>query len=209
MAIKLTLRKTERILFCGSKWWGDPDMPANMEYPTVTASEDGETFDYPLTFICQINCEDIAAYDPENRLPHEGMLYFFAAVDKWLGYDSPTANDRGEWTRGHFVVKYAKNINFETFQSCMMVGEEGESLTEPELEICFEQCEYDAEGIKLLGVSSNPVIGEKYPQMINLLQLNNNEALAMDFGEGSVLNLLIKDSDLKFGNWKRGVAYLG
>ena len=209
MAIKLTLRKTERILFCGSKWWGDPDMPANMEYPTVTASEDGETFDYPLTFICQINCEDIAAYDPENRLPHEGMLYFFAAVDKWLGYNSPTANDRGEWTRGHFVVKYAKNINFETFQSCMMVGEEGESLTEPELEICFEQCEDDAEGIKLLGVSSNPVIGEKYPQMINLLQLNNNEALAMDFGEGSVLNLLFKESDLKFGNWKKGVAFLG
>jgi uncharacterized protein YwqG len=209
MAIKLTLRKTEGILFCGSKWWGDPDMPANMEYPTVTASEDGETFDYPLTFICQINCEDIAAYDPENRLPHEGMLYFFAAVDKWLGYDSPTANDRGEWTRGHFVVKYAKNINFETFQSCMMVGEEGESLTEPELEICFEQCDDDAEGIKLLGVSSNPVIGEKYPQMINLLQLNNNEALAMDFGEGSVLNLLFKESDLKFGNWKKGVAFLG
>jgi uncharacterized protein YwqG len=209
MAIRLTLKKTERILFCGSKWWGDPDMPENMQYPTVTGFEDGETFDYPLTFICQINCEDIAALDPENKLPHEGMLYFFAAVDKWLGYDSPTANDRGEWARGHFVVKYAKTINFETFQSCMMVGEEGESLTEPELEICFELCEDDAEGIKLLGVSSKPEVGDKYPEMLNLLQLNNNEALAMDFGEGSVLNLLIKESDLKFGNWKKGVAYLG
>ena len=209
MAIRLTLKKTERILFCGSKWWGDPDMPENMQYPTVAGFEDGETFDYPLTFICQINCEDIAVLDPDNKLPHEGMLYFFAAVDKWLGYDSPTANDRGEWARGHFVVKYAKTINFETFQSCMMVGEEGESLTEPELEICFEQCEDDAEGIKLLGVSSKPEVGEKYPEMLNLLQLNNNEALAMDFGEGSVLNLLIKESDLKFGNWKKGVAYLG
>ena len=184
-------------------------MPENMQYPTVTGFEDGETFDYPLTFICQINCEDIAAFDPENKLPHEGMLYFFAAVDKWLGYESPTANDRGEWTRGHLVVKYAKTINFETFQSCMMVGEEGESLTEPELEICFEQCEDDAEGIKLLGVSSKPEVREKYPEMINLLQLNNNEALAMDFGEGSVLNLLFKESDIKFGNWKKGVAYLG
>ena len=209
MAIRLTLKKTERILFCGSKWWGDPYMPENMQYPTVTGFEDGETFDYPLTFICQINCEDIAALDPENKLPHEGMLYFFAAVDKWLGYDSPTANDRGEWARGHFVVKYAKTINFETFQSCMMVGEEGESLTEPELEICFEQCEDDAEGIKLLGVSSKPEVGDKYPEMLNLLQLNNNEALAMDFGEGSVLNLLFKESDLKFGNWKKGVAFLG
>ena len=80
MAIKLTLNKTERILFCGSKWWGDPDMPENMQYPTVEATEDGETFNYPLTFICQINCEDIAAFDPEGKLPHEGMLYFFAAI---------------------------------------------------------------------------------------------------------------------------------
>ena len=208
MAIRLTLKKTERILFCGSKWWGDPEMPENMQYPTVTASEDGETFDYPLTFICQINCEDIAAFDPENRLPHEGMLYFFAAIDRWLGYDSPTANDRGEWSRGHFVVKYAKSINFETFQSCMMVGDDGESLTEPELEICFEQCDDAADGIKLLGQSCNQNVRERYPDMISLLQLDKNEALAMDFGEGSVLNLLMKESDLKFGNWKRGVGYL-
>ena len=209
MAIRLTLKKTERILFCGSKWWGDPDMPENMQYPAITTTEDGETFDYPLTFICQINCEDIAPFDPENRLPHEGMLYFFAALDKWLGYDSPTSNDRGEWSRGHFVVKYAKSINFETFQSCMMVGEEGESLTEPELEICFEQCDDYDEGIKLLGVSSNAGTCASYPEMLSLLQLDKNEALALDFGEGSVLNLLFKESDLKFGNWKRGVAYLG
>jgi hypothetical protein len=137
------------------------------------------------------------------------MLYFFAALDKWLGYDSPTSNDKGEWTRGHFVVKYAKSINFETFQSCMMVGEEGESLTEPELEICFEQCEDDAEGIKLLGVSCKADTQAKYPELLNLLQLDKNEVLAMDFGEDFVLNLLFKDSDLKFGNWKKGVAYLG
>ena len=209
MAIRLSLKKTERILFCGSKWWGDPDMPENMQYPTVTASDDGETFDYPLTFICQINCEDIAPFDTENRLPHEGMLYFFAALDKWLGYDSPTSNDVGEWSRGHFVVKYAKNINFETFQSCMMVGEEGESLTEPELEICFEHCEDDAEGIKLLGVGRKADTRSKYSGMLNLLQLDKNEALALDFGEGFVLNLLFKESDLKFGNWKKGVAFLG
>lgn len=208
MAIKFNLKKTERILFCGSKWWGDPDMPENMQYPTVSATEDGETFDYPLTFICQINCEDIAPFDTENRLPHEGMLYFFAAIDKWLGYESPTSNDKGEWTKGHFVVKYAKSINFETFQSCMMVGEEGESLTEPELEICFEQCEDDAEGIKLLGCSSNTSVKDKYPEMLNLLQLDNEKALDLNFGEGSVLNLLIKESDLKFGNWKRALAHL-
>ena len=31
MAIKLQLEKTERILFCASKWWGDPDMPEDMQ----------------------------------------------------------------------------------------------------------------------------------------------------------------------------------
>ena len=36
MAIRLTLKKTDRVLFCGSKWWGDPDMPHDMQYPMVT-----------------------------------------------------------------------------------------------------------------------------------------------------------------------------
>ena len=206
MAIRLTLRKTERILFCGSKWWGDPDMPENMQYPTITGFEDGETFDYPLTFICQINCEDIAAFDPENKLPHEGMLYFFAAVDKWLGYDSPTANDRGEWTRGHFVVKYAKTINFETFQSCMMVDDDGEALTEREMEIVFSECPDDENCIKLLGSASSADVAAKYEGLENLLQIVRDTNLDVEF-EGQ-LNLMIRPSDLHYGNWKKTVAHL-
>ena len=105
MAIKLELKKTERILFCGSKWWGDPDMPENMQYPTMEVTEEGEKFDYPLTFVCQINCEDIAPYDKENKLPHEGMLYFFAAIDDYIGYESPVQNPDGEWPKGRVSVK--------------------------------------------------------------------------------------------------------
>ena len=209
MAIRLTLEKTDRVLFCGSKWWGDPDMPEGMQYPTVKVTEDGETYDYPLTFICQINCEDIAGLDPDGRFPHEGMLYFFAAIDKWIGYDSPTENGPGEWSKGHICVKYAKLINFETFQSCMMVDDNGEALTEPELTINFEECAEDADGIKLLGIPSSESAREKYEGYVNLLQIDNNEALAIDFGKGHTFNLLMKDSDLKFGNWKRGVGYLG
>lgn len=209
MAIRLTLEKTDRVLFCGSKWWGDPDMPEGMQYPTVKVTEDGKTYDYPLTFICQINCEDIAGLDPDGRFPHEGMLYFFAAIDKWIGYDSPTENGPGEWSKGHICVKYAKAINFETFQSCMMVDDNGEALTEPELTINFEECAEDADGIKLLGIPSSESAREKYNGYVNLLQIDNNEALAIDFGKGLTFNLLMKDSDLKFGNWKRGVGYLG
>ena len=196
MAIRLTLNKTERILFCGSKWWGDPDMPENMQ-----VTEDGETYDYPLTFVCQINCEDIAKYDKEGKLPHEGMLYFFAAVDDYIGYESPVENPMGEWPKGRFVVKYAKTINFETFQTCMLVGDEDEQLTEPELEITFSECENDEACIKMLA----EVAGQ--PDHISLLQLNSDAQGGIDM-QNRTVNLIIKESDLGFGNWKRAKAVM-
>lgn len=206
MAIKINLNKTERILFCGSKWWGDPDMPENMQYPTVQVTEGGETYDYPLTFVCQINCEDIAGLDPENRLPHEGMLYFFAAIDECLGYETPYRTIIGEWPKGYAVVKYAKSINFETFQSCQLIGDENESLTEPELEMVFEECDDQADGIKLLGLPHGWDVSVVYPEHQNLLQISGCQEAGLNFGSGLSLNILMKDSDLKFGNWKRSKA---
>ena len=208
MAIGITLEKSEKVLFCASKWWGDPDMPENMEYPAIEVEEDGEKYDYPLTFVCQINCEDVAKFDKEGLLPHEGMLYFFAAMDEWIGYESPTKNGIGEWSKGHFVVKYAKSINFETFRSCIMVDDEDQSLTEPELEIVFQECDELAEGIKLLGKPASEEVRNEYPDLLNFLQLANDEISGMNFGETGSLNLMIKQSDLGFGNWKRTKAYL-
>ena len=201
MAIRLSLARTERILFCGSKWWGDPDMPENMQYPVMQVTEDGETYDYPLTFVCQINCEDIAKYDKEGKLPHEGMLYFFAAVDDYIGYESPVENPMGEWPKGRFVVKYAKTINFETFQTCMLVGDEDEQLTEPELEITFSECENDDACIKMLA----EVAGQ--PDHISLLQLNSDAQGGIDM-QNRTVDLIIKESDLGFGNWKRAKAVM-
>ena len=201
MAIKLELKKTERILFCGSKWWGDPDMPENMQYPTMEVTEDGEKYDYPLTFICQINCEDIASLDKENKLPHEGMLYFFAAIDDYIGYESPVQNPDGEWPKGRTVVKYAKNINFETFQTCMLVGDEDEQLTEPELEIVFSECNDNEEGIKMLCCDMD------HPENEILLKLVTDTVSGLDIRNKSI-SITMKDSDLKFGNWKRAKAVL-
>ena len=203
MAIKLTLEKTERILFCGSKWWGDPDMPENMQYPTMEVNDEGETFDYPLTFVCQINCEDIAPFDKEGKLPHEGMLYFFAAIDDYIGYESPVQNPVGEWPKGRLVVKYAKAINFETFQTCMLVGDEDEQLTEPELTITFSECEDSDNGIKMLA----EVADEEYPDHVSLLQIASDAIGSIELKDQTI-NVLMKDSDLKFGNWKRAKAVL-
>ena len=203
MAIKLTLEKTERILFCGSKWWGDPDMPENMQYPTMEVNDEGETFDYPLTFVCQINCEDIAPFDKEGKLPHEGMLYFFAAIDDYIGYESPVQNPVGEWPKGRLVVKYAKAINFETFQTCMLVGDEDEQLTEPELTITFSECEDSEDGIKMLA----GVADAGYPDNVSLLQIASDAIGGIELKDQTI-NVLMKDSDLKFGNWKRVKAVL-
>ena len=201
MAIKLELKKTERILFCGSKWWGDPDMPENMQYPTMEVTEEGEKFDYPLTFVCQINCEDIAPYDKENKLPHEGMLYFFAAIDDYIGYESPVQNPDGEWPKGRVSVKYAKSINFETFQTCMLVGDEDEQLTEPELEIVFSECGDDEPGIKMLCNDSIQ------PEHLTLLQMVSDTVSGLNLQDKKI-SFIMKDSDLKFGNWKRAKAIL-
>ena len=201
MAIKLELKKTERILFCGSKWWGDPDMPENMQYPTMEVTEEGEKFDYPLTFVCQINCEDIAPYDKENKLPHEGMLYFFAAIDDYIGYESPVQNPDGEWPKGRVSVKYAKSINFETFQTCMLVGDEDEQLTEPELEIVFSECGDDEPGIKMLCIDSIQ------PEHLTLMQMVSDTVSGLNLQDKKI-SFIMKDSDLKFGNWKRAKAIL-
>ena len=208
MAIGFNLKKTERVLFCASKWWGDPDFPENMEYPTVKVTEDGESYDYPLTFICQINCEDIAPFDPENRLPHEGMLYFFGAIDEYLGYDSPTHNGMGEWAKGEFMVKYAKTVNFETFQSCILVDDEDQPLTEPEMEMEFFECEDNAMVSRLLGVPIDSDVKEQYPDHLSLLHLEENEEIGLRFYDCGTLDVVIKESDLKYGNWKKIKAYL-
>lgn len=201
MAIKLELKKTDRILFCGSKWWGDPDMPENMQYPTMQVTEEGETFDYPLTFVCQINCEDIAAIDKEGRLPHEGMLYFFAAIDDYIGYESPVQNPEGEWPKGRLAVKYAKTINFETFQTCMLVGDEDEQLTEPELEIVFSECDDEAEGIKMLSACGTEA------DHLSLIHISSDDTAGISL-DGKFIDFIMKESDLKFGNWKRAKAVL-
>ena len=73
-------------------------MPDELYWPMVTVTdEDGETYDDPLTFVCQIRCEDLAPYDLEGLLPHEGMLWFFAALDYFLGnFETPAYPGMGE-----------------------------------------------------------------------------------------------------------------
>ena len=47
MAIRLTPKATDSQLFCCSKWWGNPDLPPGMEFPTMKVEEDGESYFRP------------------------------------------------------------------------------------------------------------------------------------------------------------------
>ena len=207
MAIKINLEQTESNLFCSSKWWGDPDLPADMEYPTAPAEEDGETFDYPLTFICQIDCEDIAPFDPEGRLPHQGMFYIFAGLDEYLDMDSPWHNGLGEWARKQVVVKYTKAINMETFRSAILVDDQDQPLTQPALKMTFEACEDYADCTKLLGFPFFEEVRQEMEGYVNFLQIDSDTAGLRFYDEG-MLNLLYKNADFSAGKWKLVKGYM-
>jgi hypothetical protein len=88
------------------------------------------------------------------------------------------------------------------------VDDEDQPLTEPELEMEFGECADNAQGHKLLGVPFFEDVRNEYPEMINLLQISNDEELGIRLSESGNINLMMKPSDLKFGNWKKVRAYL-
>lgn len=93
-SIKINLSKTDDDLFGQSKWWGAANLPEGVEYPFVPY-DDGDND--PLPLVCQIRCADLAPFDPENLLPHTGMLYFFAAIDEYVhALDRDEEADFGE-----------------------------------------------------------------------------------------------------------------
>ncbi|MBE6654310.1 MAG: DUF1963 domain-containing protein [Ruminococcaceae bacterium] len=72
-----------------SKIGGKPSVPAGFEWPRFEAENyDGEIANRPLSFICQINLEEIKAYDKDKLLPDKGSLLFFYEQEsmRW-GFD--------------------------------------------------------------------------------------------------------------------------
>ena len=100
MAIGLKFEKSNQPLMGQSKWWGAPDLPEDWDYP---CNDEGD----PLTFVCQIRCEDIAEFDTEGLLPHTGMLYFFAQIGEYvqaMDIAEGEHNGLGEWGEDAYKV---------------------------------------------------------------------------------------------------------
>lgn len=72
-----------------SKIGGKPDLPPDFEWFYYKGeSYDGSVENRPLSFIAQINCEEVREYDKDSLLPSKGILYFFyeLATMTW-GFD--------------------------------------------------------------------------------------------------------------------------
>ena len=202
MAIQIKLQESEAELFCSSKWWGDPDLPADMEYPTVEVTDEDGTYDYPLTFVCQIDCEDLAPLDPEGKLPHQGMFYIFAGLDEYLEeFESPFHNGPGPWPKKMVVVKYTKSINFETFRSAIMVDDEDQPLTQPALKMTFELCGDGADGTGLMP-GGTPEDG-----LETFLRIASGTA-GLQFPDGLSLHLCYTPADWTAAKWKLVKGFL-
>jgi len=205
--IKITTSPTEDPLFGQSKWWGEPDMPETLAYPEALVTEDGDSWQDPLTFVCQIRLEDIAALDPEGLLPHEGMLYFFAALDYFLGdIEAPSYPGMGPWQPQHFRVLYAPNC--EALHTHHVLAADGTPANLPAEAITFTASDANDDGQRLLGLPYIEDVREAMPGMLSLLQVDEDDRWGLTFHDCGTLNFLIRPDDLKKRQWDKVACYL-
>ena len=183
MAIKINIRPTQDSLVGQSHWWGFPDLPESVDWP---ANNDGDL----LTFICQIRMDEIAQFDPEGLLPHEGMMWFFADMDYFLGDMDARCNGIGEWQRDSYKVIYQKEV--DELHTHEYYWEDG-SLAVLEAErITFEDVGEEDFGFKLLGM---PAMTEGYENenegMLSLLQLDEEDRWVMRFFDSGTINFMM------------------
>ncbi|MEK5059153.1 MULTISPECIES: YwqG family protein [unclassified Paenibacillus] len=60
---------------CVSRVGGDPDLPSSIVWPQASSGT-------PMTFLAQLNLDEIHKYDESSLLPSSGMLYFFVGIDE-------------------------------------------------------------------------------------------------------------------------------
>lgn len=207
-SIRLLFSKTSEPLDGCSKWWGAPDLPAGSPYPVAHCSDDGDEWDEPLTFLCQIRCEDIAELDPDGLLPHQGMLYFFAAVDYFTGLNCPLYTPIGEWPSENVRVMYSPSCEgLEPYE--MYWDEDGTSVFQPAERLRFETCGVCDDGFKLLGRPYISEINEEYDEdFVSLLQIDENDDWSLRFYDCGMLFLLLRKSQLLERDWHSVVGCL-
>lgn len=204
-AIKINFHESNDDLTGKSKWWGAPDLPEDWEYPDMP---DGDGNPIPLTFICQIRCADIAQLDTENLLPHEGMLYFFAAIDEYMGnddYECPYHNVMGEWSEEAYKVLYSPTTdNLEPYE---ITWDDGSPAYLPAEAISFEEDGAYSDEFRLLGEPYFEQVQSEYEDYLNLLQIDEEDRWHLRFYDCGMVNFLITPDDLKQKRFDNTIVY--
>jgi uncharacterized protein YwqG len=75
----ITENKGPSLKIGASKLGGKPDLPKEFDWPYFedASALESQRKNQPLSFLGQINCEDIVECDQEEKLPKQGILYFF------------------------------------------------------------------------------------------------------------------------------------
>ena len=110
-----------------------------MDYPTYMDSE-GQPCEYQ--FICQINLAEVAPYDTQQRLPHKGLLSFFAKIDHYLGdFDNPDFIGSCISNTDDVCVLYFPEVGLpgphEGFEAMVLVDTDEQPINPAELCIRF------------------------------------------------------------------------
>ena len=216
--INITTSPTDRDLIGRSHWWGAPDLPEDVPYPYVMVTDrnvmvddngeplcdaegnelyEEEEYPEPLTFICQVRMEDVAPLDREGLLPRKGMMYFFAAIDYFLGEDSPIEipmhGEAGDMVRVIYVEDVPDNL-----QPYDLHWEDtGESIFRPAEAMTFGPGDETAGCHAMLSVPYQDEVTDPNPGYIALLQLEEDERWRLRFFDCGSLYLLILPDDLR------------
>ena len=178
-----------------SKWWGFPDLPEDFDWPSVTVNDEGDEYDDPLTFICQLRCEELAPYDKEGLLPHTGMLYFFAALDYFLGDLDGLCAGMGEWEAPYFRVLYSPDCR--NLHQHSLYYEDGSPAVLPAEEVRFSTVNKGEDCYtRLLGPAYFEEVSSELPGMLSLLQIDENDDWGLRFFDSGMLNFMIDPEDL-------------
>ncbi len=210
-AIRLCHEPTDRDLTGHSKFGGKPDLPRGVDYPMMKKTdEDGESYEDPMFFVCQLRCEELASHDPNHLLPHSGMIYVFAEIDYFLGHLDADYPGMGQWDKQHFrVMHYDARacVHFDTHTVLRSDGVTPYGL--PEERITFEEgADPNGDGMRLLGMPYIEDVREAMPGYVSLLQIEEVERWGLTFHDSGTLNFLIRREDLHKEKFDDVACYL-
>lgn len=186
-----------------SHMWGAPDLPANMPYPYVMVqTEDGEEYPEPLPFVAQIRLADIAHLDAEGLLPHTGMLYVFAAIDYFLGNDTPLETPMHGEPGDLVKVLYSEEEEGLEPYELHWEGTD-ESVFMPPMALQFTCDNSDDYSARMLGLPFHDEVADEFPNHVVLFQIEEDDRVDLRFFDCGSYYILARPDDLRRRDFNR------